>query len=252
MEYWLLLRAVACVAVAAVAASSLGLAQGKAAPQGRIEVVGGTTYDWGDVQPGVLNGEVVVKNVGKGDLRILELRASCSCTGTLLADSVIKSGGTATISLALTTGSSAGRIHKPLVILSTDPTTPSVKLELTANIRRAYTIMPFEFFNVMNAQVGKESVAGINIISLSDSSFTLFPPELVEGNVDVRFERTTPVEVKPRSITPVRIFVTPRKPGEMRGKIRIKTSRPEAAEKIIEITGTNVPASEKKNTPVRE
>ncbi|MCC7437430.1 MAG: DUF1573 domain-containing protein [Armatimonadetes bacterium] len=248
MEYWLLLRAVACVAVAAVAASSLGLAQGKTAPQGRIEVVGGTTYDWGDVQPGVLNGEVVVKNTGKGDLRILALHASCSCTGTLLADSLIKPGGTATISLALTTGSSAGRIRKPLLILSTDPTNPTVKLDLTANIRRAYTIMPFEFFNVMKAQVGKETMASINIISVSDSTFTLFPPELVEGNVDVRFEQTMPVEVKPRSITSVRIFVTPRKPGEIRGKIRIRTNHPEAAEKIIEITGNNVPASEQKSS----
>ncbi|MBX7216759.1 MAG: DUF1573 domain-containing protein [Candidatus Kapabacteria bacterium] len=249
MEYWLLLRAVACVAVAAVAASSLGFAQGNAPSQGKIEVVGGTTYDWGNVKPGVLNGEVVVKNTGKGDLHILELRASCSCTGTLLADSVIKPGATATISLALTTGNSAGRIHKPLTILSTDPTNPAVKLDLTANIRQAYTIMPFEFFNVMNARIGKETMASINIISLSDSTFTLFAPELVEGNADVRFEQTTPIQIKPRGIVPVRMFVTPRKPGKIQGKVLIKTNNPEALENVIEITGTNVPAPEKSADP---
>lgn len=243
MEYWLLLRAVACVAVAALAASSLGLAQGKAQSQGKIEIVGGTTYDWGDVQPGVLNGEVVIKNVGKGDLHILELRASCSCTGTLLADSVIKPGETATISLALTTGNSAGRIHKPLTVLSNDPTNSAVKLNLTANIRRAYTIMPYDFFGVMNPQIGKESPAVLNLISLSDSTFTLFVPELVEGNLDVRIEQTAPVQVKPRERVMIRLFVTPRKPGPLHGTVKIRTDNPAALEKIIEIAGPDVPAT---------
>jgi len=241
MEYWLLLRAVACVAVAALATSSLGLAQGRASQQGKIEVIGGTTYDWGDVQPGVLNGDVVVKNVGKGELRILELRASCSCTGTLLADSVIKPGRTATISLALTTGNNAGKIHKPLIILSTDPTTPAVKLDLTANIRKAYTLMPYDFFGVMNPIIGKESPVVLHLISLSDSSFTLFVPELVEGNADVRFEQTTPIQVQPRERVTLRAFVTPRKSGPLHGKVKITTSSPTALENIIEIAGPDVP-----------
>src|SRR5437667_12794840 len=54
----------------------------KAQPVGKIEIVGGDTYNWGNVQPGELKATIQVKNTGQGDLKITDVHPGCGCTVT--------------------------------------------------------------------------------------------------------------------------------------------------------------------------
>lgn len=101
-------------------------------------VLSDTLVDVGSVYSGsVVTRTVKVSNNGDRTLHILHIDAQCNCTRATISSDTIKPHRSATLRLDINTSSSAGEIHKGLVIVSDDPRTRNAFVLINANIKEA-------------------------------------------------------------------------------------------------------------------
>lgn len=92
-------------------------------------------FDFGEVKDGdLIEKEFEFTNVGKSDLIIRKIKASCGCTTVEPADKVIKSGKSSSLKASVRTSGFSGRIAKAVTIITNDPTNPSVIIRMTATV----------------------------------------------------------------------------------------------------------------------
>ena len=105
----------------------------------------------------------VVKNTGKSDLHITDVKPSCGCTVPDF-DKVIKPGAEGKITLTVDTKNFQGPISKTALVISDDPTTPQVTLFLAANVKPYVEAQPFGFFRIQ-ALTGESATSELTIVS---------------------------------------------------------------------------------------
>ncbi|MEP7220317.1 MAG: DUF1573 domain-containing protein [Bacteroidota bacterium] len=245
MNYAYLLRGAFAAALFATIAGNAAHAQGK------IEIVGGNTHDWGSVKPDTLKAIIQVKNVGTGDLTISDVHPGCGCTLTNGIDKkVLKPGeiGKFDVSINVTTYP-AGPISKIVRVTSSDPTDSIHVVQLAANIKRGYAVAPSSWLIINDAKQGAESVASVRIKNTSDGPITFFSPEFSNGNVTVRFDMKGKREVKPGEDFELKAYITPKEKESLYGAITMKTSSKDDPSVQLSITGTMAPAAQV-NVPV--
>lgn len=81
-----------------------------------------------------LTRTLLIKNVGKSELQIADVQPSCGCTAVDFPR-VLKAGNVGKIKVKLDTGSSPGEHVKKVTILSNDPASPSVVVDLVVNVK---------------------------------------------------------------------------------------------------------------------
>ena len=230
------LHAMMAAAVAALALMTAPVtAQQKT---GKIEIVGGTTYNWGDVAPTDLKATIEVKNVGEGVLNVKEVRPGCGCTAAPIDKNVLNPGEVGKISVTLRASTSTGALQKSITVTSDDPQNPVTILYLKANVKRPFRVDP-DWISVLNGKLGVESAVTVNIANTGDEALTIFPPE-ANVTATVRFDLTAPKNLKPGESTPLTVFVTPTKVGPIAGQVKIKTSSKEMPEKAVDVVGSDV------------
>lgn len=230
------LSAMMATAFAALALMTVSAtAQQKA---GKIEVVGGTTYDWGNVAPGDLKATIEVKNTGEGVLNVKEVRPGCGCTAAPIDKNVLNPGEVGKISVTLRASTSTGSLQKSITVTSDDPQNPVTIIYLKANVKRPFRVDP-DWISVLNGKVGVESAVTVNIQNTGEEELMVLPPE-ANVTANIRFDLTTPKNLKPGESTPLTVFVTPTKTGPIAGQVKIKTSSKEMPEKAIDVVGSDV------------
>lgn len=227
-----LLRGLSAAAIVAFCAF------GTAHAQGKLEIVGGDTYDWGTVAPGKLTTVVEVKNAGNADLSISEVRPSCGCTAAPIDKNLLKPGEIGKISVTLDVSTRSGPTEKTVSITSNDPAGAVRILRLRANVRRALEITPAPYIVITDGKVGVESAATpIRITNKSDAAITLSVPEFTQGNVKVRFDMKDKRELKPGEELELKAFVTPQEQTHIFGQAKMKTSSTEIPTLDLSISG---------------
>jgi hypothetical protein len=97
----------------------------------RIEFVK-TDFDFGTIDEGqTVEYEFTFKNIGKKDLVIRRIKASCGCTTVEPADKVIKPSMSSSFKASLKTKGLSGRNAKSITVISNDPVTPTVVLRIS-------------------------------------------------------------------------------------------------------------------------
>jgi hypothetical protein len=226
-------RALFTAAVVAVCASAAASAQGK------LEIIGGDTYDWGTVAPGKLTTTVEVKNIGNGDLKISEVRPGCGCTAAPIDKNLLKEGEIGKINITLDVTARTGPVEKTVSITSSDSSQAVRILHLKANIKRAITFTPSQYFVVTEGKMGVESPAtAIRIANTSDAPITIYPPEFTNGNVKVRFDLKEKKDLKPGEEYELKAYVTPLEGETLYGAAKMKTSSNESPSIDLTISGT--------------
>jgi hypothetical protein len=217
-------------------AALFAVAAGSASAQGKIQVEGGDTYNWGRVGPGELKATIEVKNVGDAPLKISDVRPSCGCTAAPIDKNLLQPGETGRISVKMN-ATGFGPVKKSLTISSDDPVNPSQVIFLSADIRPVMTFEPADYFLVNNGQVGVPTIASVTIVNRSEEPFTVEAPVLVTSNVKISFSMTGPVTVKAGEKLEIKAEVTPLKTGPVNGEVRVKTSTKEKPELVFNIWG---------------
>lgn len=229
-----LLRGLSTAAVMALCMAGAVQAQGK------LEIIGGDTYDWGTVAPGKLTTVVEVKNTGKDDLSISEVRPSCGCTAAPIDKNLLKPGEIGKISVTLDV-SRTGPTEKTVSISSNDPESAVRILRLRANVRRALNFTPAQYMVISDGKVGVETPATpIRISNTGDTPVTLHPPEFAQGNVKVRFDMKEKKDLKPGEEYELKAFITPQEATHIFGQVKMKTSSPEMPTVDFNISGNMV------------
>lgn len=212
--------------------------------QGKVEIVGGDTFDWGKVAPGELTTVIELRNAGDSTLKIDRIQPGCGCTAAPIDKNVLGPGETGKISVKLDAKNRSGALHKIITVYSDDPIAPAKVINLKAEIKPVLEFRPTEWFLVNDAKVGAETASSIRLVNTGDAAFTVYPPELTSGNFSVRFNMKEKQELQPGQEIEITAFVTPQAAGAMNGQIRLKTSTKEYPTKELTVYGTVVAASQ--------
>ena len=90
------------------------------------------SYDFGQVDEGQLvEYEFKFTNIGKSDLFIRKIKASCGCTTVEPVDKVINAGQSNSFKATFRTKGYSGRCSKSITVISNDPVTPTVVLRIS-------------------------------------------------------------------------------------------------------------------------
>lgn len=225
-----------------VSAALVVAVAGPAWAQGKLEVEGGDTFNWGRVAPGPLKTTISVKNVGDAPLKITEVRPSCGCTAAPIDKDLLQPGEVGKISIVMNaTGS--GPQRKTLSISSDDPSNPSQVINLVADLRPVLTFEPKNYFLVNNGQVGVPFTATVSVINRSDEDVTFDVPALVQANATVKFSMTAPVTLKAGEKLDLVAEVTPLQAGPINGEVSMKTSTKEFPDVLFNVWGNATPAA---------
>jgi hypothetical protein len=128
-----------------------------------------TTANIGTVARGArVQQSFMVKNTGKADLRILDVKPGCGCT-TVDFDKTIHPGSEGMITLTVDTKSFHGAISKSAVVSTNDPVTPQTTLIVTANVRGYVTASPAESIRIETA--AGHAGAGDLVLASSNPDF---------------------------------------------------------------------------------
>lgn len=129
--------------------------------QPKIEVVGGTSFDFGDLYVGTKTEKIMTfKNKGKDTLVIINVQASCGCTATLLSERLIPAGKSATLNVGFDSKGFDGKVHKTVTITSNDTTNSPLHITFTANV---ISVLKFEPLYIYFQQMKSDSTATTKI-----------------------------------------------------------------------------------------
>ncbi|RMF43361.1 MAG: DUF1573 domain-containing protein [Planctomycetota bacterium] len=142
----------------------------------RVEVVGGTDYDFGVMQHGdTLSKEFVFRNIGDGPLSLNMGGSTCKCTVGELDRSVLQPGEETVVKLTWTANTVLADFGQTATIVTNDPLQPEVQLTVHGRVAEKYVLVPeelslgtiptarptrakFHFFNYSKQQVSFEDM----------------------------------------------------------------------------------------------
>jgi hypothetical protein len=234
------LKPLRTVLVALAAATVFTLS---ASAQGKIEVVGGDTFDWGKVAPGDLKATIELRNAGTDTLKVDRIQPGCGCTAAPIDKNILGPGEIGKISVSLDAKNRSGALHKIITVYTDDPVAPAKVINLKAEIKPVLEFRPTEWFLINDAKVGAETASSIRLVNTGDAAFTVFPPEMTAGNFRVRFNLKEKQELQPGQEIEITAYVTPEAAGAMNGTIRLKTTTKEFPTKELTVYGNVVAAA---------
>jgi hypothetical protein len=194
------------------------------------------THDYGKVFYGdSVTEQFVVTNTGDETLIIEKLDASCGCTKAVKGSTEIPPHGKSKIVVEFDTkGLKAGRKKQTIHVHSNDPTKPSTKLTLSADVVREVVVEPSKLNKALTNFIKKVSFP-LKITNLSSKVFTVTGIRTQEGNPKAELAPNT-ILVEPRAIVAFTVEIElPPEPGRHLHMGRLALLTDHAREKEIEI-----------------
>lgn len=176
--------------------------------QPKIQIIGGNTYDWGQVKvfESPLKTLVKIKNVGNQPLRIFEVKPACGCTTAPLDKDILQPGDVATIDIKLDLKGNIGPVHKDINIMTNDPVAKNVKLNLVANVVTSLDKEP-KFFAFNTVKPNAKSEAKITLTNYSDHDIII--KKIVKSHEDLKLSINVEDVIKAKSSKDVMAYYTP-------------------------------------------
>jgi hypothetical protein len=229
----------------------LAITAAAASAQGRIEVVGGDTYNWGTVAPGELKAAITVKNVGNQALTISHVQPGCGCTSSPIDRNHLEPGETGTVNVVLHANGS-GPIHKIMTIHSDAPGDTAHVVHLAADLRTTITFEPANYFLVNEGTVRRREEKSLTIVNSGTETITIYPPDSATANARVEFPMTKAVELAPGGRLELKARITPSAVGPISGEIKVRTSAKDNPVLTLKVFGNAVAATPVKPSVVKK
>lgn len=202
------------------------------------------TKNVGTVAKGeVIEQDFLVRNDGKADLHITDVKPACGCTVSKY-DKVIKPGETGKVHLTLDTKAFQGPISKSALILTDDPTTPQVTVFLSAYVKPYVEMLPYGFFRLQGL-VGEEVSSEITLAS-DEADFKVTKVEVPHAYLAATFAEVAEKDrIAGKGARQYKVTLTASKSTPMgipQGVVRVLTTLPKQPELQIAISGSIVDA----------
>lgn len=195
--------------------------------QPALEVVGGDTYDWGQVQAkdSPLKAKIQLKNSGNETLNISKVKPTCGCTTAPLDKDKLEPGEIATLNVTLNVSHYSGNVTKSIRVHSNDPSASTKYIKLKANV-----FVPVEFFpkhmNFAAMKVGKEAVGKIVLKNKTDADIKILNVRPSSEEITTNLEEGLIIPAH-KDFT-VEAKYMPSKSGRVHGKVYLKTDSQDA------------------------
>jgi hypothetical protein len=93
------------------------------------------SFDFGDIKPGSKVEHIFnLKNTGKSDLLIRDVKSSCGCTAVSPPKNMVGSGETVPLKVSFDSTGKSGRQNKTITVITNDPKNPTTILRISSNI----------------------------------------------------------------------------------------------------------------------
>jgi hypothetical protein len=93
------------------------------------------TFDFGDIKPNSKNEHIFnLKNTGKKDLVIRDVKSSCGCTAVTPSKNIVPSGESVPLKVVFDSTGKSGRQNKTITVITNDPKNPTSILRISSNI----------------------------------------------------------------------------------------------------------------------
>lgn len=93
------------------------------------------SFDFGDIKPNMKNEHTFsIKNSGKRDLVIRDVKSSCGCTAVTPSKNVIPAGESVPLKVTFDSTGKSGRQNKTITVITNDPKNPTTVLRISSNI----------------------------------------------------------------------------------------------------------------------
>ena len=112
--------------------SKLSSAELAAAPVAKYD---SESFDFGDIKPGSkVEHTFNLKNLGKKELIIRDVKSSCGCTAVSPPKNIIAAGESVPLKVAFDSTGKNGRQNKTITVITNDPKNPTIVLRIASNI----------------------------------------------------------------------------------------------------------------------
>lgn len=92
-------------------------------------------FDFGDIkQNEKVEHTFTLKNAGKRDLIIRDLKSSCGCTAVSPAKNIVSAGESVPLKVVFDTRGKSGRQNKTITVITNDPKNPTTILRISSNV----------------------------------------------------------------------------------------------------------------------
>ncbi len=191
----------------------------------------------------VAKGEAIeysfkVRNNGKSDLVINDVKPSCGCTIGKF-DKVIKPGEEGKITLTIDTKAFSGPISKSAVVLTNDPAKPQFSLTLSAYVKPYVEVAPWGFFRIQGL-VGEELTSDL-ILGSDEPAFKPVKVEVPHSYLSATLAPATEkerVEGKGKTQWKVTLKADKTSPvGIPSGEVKVITGIAKQPELVIKVSG---------------
>jgi hypothetical protein len=93
------------------------------------------SFDFGDIKPGAkVEHTFNLKNAGKRDLLIRDVKSSCGCTAVSPSKNLIASAESVPLKVVFDSAGKSGRQNKTITVITNDPKNPTSILRISSNI----------------------------------------------------------------------------------------------------------------------
>jgi len=93
------------------------------------------SFDFGDIKPNTKNEHTFnLKNAGKMDLIIRDVKTSCGCTAVSPSKNMIAAGESVPLKVVFDSTGKSGRQNKTITVITNDPKNPTSFLRISSNI----------------------------------------------------------------------------------------------------------------------
>jgi len=200
----------------------LCLGRAQSLSQSRLEIVGGPTFDFGDVYSGsTVSHDVTLKNVGTDTLVITDVMGGCGCTGTLMSSDHIAPNGISTLSISFSSKEFSGAVQKVVGLNTNDTANGHVRITFTANVIKSLSIDP-EYL-MFRTSVDSAASAELSIVNTGSSAVRILSAEPSTERLSVIMTKD---RIRPGEESVLKCTFTAAAEGVVNGTITIKTDRP--------------------------
>lgn len=192
--------------------------------QPKLEVVGGDTYNWGDVSPAdsPLKAKVKIKNAGNEKLIINRVKPTCGCTTAPLGKDQLNPGEVTELDITLRVSQTSGNVHKVINIYSNDPKDNGTFVyHLKALMVQPIVVLPRNFLMFEDLTVGFKSTSSVKLKNTTDKPITLSDFRTSPANITINLSGT--IIIKPNQEIDLIATVLPTKEGNLNASIKMKT-----------------------------
>ncbi|OGU60301.1 MAG: hypothetical protein A2X64_03660 [Ignavibacteria bacterium GWF2_33_9] len=208
--------------------------------QPKIEIEGGTTFDWGKSNPAKspLKTTIKIKNVGNEILKIKEVKPGCGCTNAPLDKYDIQPNDFASMEVSLNITSYTGDITKSIRISSNDPQNGDTYVFLKTNVFRPLIAEPSVYLGKSIININEEVTFEFKLKNQTDKpikilSYDISPEEAVSSIMKNEI-------VAPNSSKAFTIKATSKTVGRLNGQLKIHTDIKDVPDMTIYFYGNVV------------